>query len=254
MSNDPNSLIGYWVLELDPENAHEIGVTHLRFGENGLLQEGFENKWRIVVISFHYWIEGNAIATTCSPNLRIEFTPFSLTDDGKLVLSEGSYSSTWAPTAKKEFFDSENIWKSGVLSGRRVDYMSLLDSKPRDYEIDLALQLNISPQILVNTGALWMCWEYSRSRFASFHLDEFEHILRQGVQIDDDDNEDRTLLSYLAEDGNTEGVRLMLDHGAEINHMDIYPFTALDHAIAANRSDTADLLRERGAKLASELD
>lgn len=254
MSSYPNSLIGYWVLESDPENAHEIGITHLRFEKNGLMQTGNENEWRIHVLSYQYWIEGEAIATTCSPNPRIEFTPFSVTNDGRLVLSEGSYNSIWAPTTKKEFFNSQNIWDSGILSGRSVDYISLLDSKPVEYQKEMALRLGISPQLLVNTKALWSCWEYARSRFASFHVDDFGFILDRGVLVDHDDNEDRTLLSYLSDDGCTEGVRLLLDHGAKINRLDIYPLTALDYAVAANQNDTVALLRERGGKQADELD
>ncbi len=254
MLSNTNSLIGYWVLDSDPERAHKIGEFYLRFTSEGLLQEGNQNKWRIYVLSFRYWIDGDLIATICPPNPRTELTPFSIAEDGKLTLSYGNYDTVWAKSDKKYFFESMNIWDPGILFERQTDYMSLLDSKPQGYQIERALRLDISPQILINTEALWKSWKYSRAAFASFHLDDFQHILNQGVLIDDDDNEDRTLLSYLAEDGHTEAVRLMLDHGAEINHLDIYPLTALDGAIAAKRTDTVVLLRERGAKLASELD
>ena len=254
MSNNLNSLIGYWVLDSALENAHEIGVTHLRFASKGLLQEGNENEWRIYVLSFQYWIEGDAIATICPPNPRTELTPFSIANDGKLILSDDNNETTWARTGKNEFFDSNNIWDPGILFERQTDYMSLLDSKPQGYQIEQALRLDISPQLLVNTNAMWKCWKYARSRFASFHLEDFDHILKQGVLIDDEDNEDRTLLSYLAEDGYSQAVQKALEHGANINHLDLYGTTALDWATWTGRTETIWVLRDCGGKLGSDLD
>lgn len=253
MSSQLNSLIGYWVVDSAPEQTHEIGQICLRFTSEGLLQEGNENKWRIYVLSFKYWIEGDAIATICPPNPRTELTPFSIAKDGKLILPYRNYETVWVRTEKKEFFDSNNIWDPGILFERQTDYLSLLNSKPQDYQIEHALRLGIFPQILVNTNAMWKCWQYARSRFASFHLEDFDHILNQGVLIDDEDNEDRTLLSYLAEDGYTQAVLKALEHGANINHLDLFGTTALDWATWTGRTETIRVLRECGGKLGSDL-
>ena len=241
-SNDLNSLIGYWVLDCAPENAHEIGIIHLRFTSAGLLQEGYENEARNYVLSFKYWIEGDAIATICPPNPRNEVTPFSIDNNGNLILSDGGYENTWARTEKKDFFDSKSIWDPGILFERQVDYMSLLDSEPYDYQIKRALFLGIPPQILINTVVLWKCWKYGRSRFASFHLEDFDHILNRDVLIDDEDNEDRTLLSYLAEDGLTDAVKSAVEYGANINHADLYGNTPLDYAVWKGRVETVRLM------------
>ena len=170
MSRELNSLIGYWVLDSAPENTAEIGEFYLRFTSDGLLQHGNQNKWRIYVLSFQYEIEGDAIATICPPNPRTELTPFSIAEDGRLILSYGNYDTVWAESDKKDFFESDKIWDPGILFERQIDYISLLDSKPRDYQIKWAGLLGISPQVLVNTDALWKCWKYGRSPFASFHL------------------------------------------------------------------------------------
>jgi hypothetical protein len=176
-----------------------MGSTHIRFANDGLLQEGYENEWRIYVLSFQYWVEGDAVMTICLPNPRIEITPFSIIGNEKLALSFGDEKTIWIRTEKKEFFESNNVWNPGFLFERQIDYMSLLDLEPREYQIHRASVLEISPQILLNTDAMWKCWKYGRSSFASFHLEDFEQILRRGVLIDEEDNEERTLLSYLAE-------------------------------------------------------
>jgi ankyrin repeat protein len=93
---------------------------------------------------------------------------------------------------------------------------------------------------------MWECWKYGRARFASFHLEDFDQILARGVLIDDEDDESRTLLSYLAEDGNTEAVKLAVECGADVNRTDIYDLTALDYATFRNRHGTAATLRKLG--------
>lgn len=246
-------MVGYWIIASAPENTSEAhGEIYLRFTENGLLQWGYENQSRICVISHDYWIENQNIGTICAPNPRKEFTPFSITNDGKLTLAYSNYETIWTETGKQKFFESKNIWNPGILFERQEDYMALLSSSPHAMEIERADYLGISPQILVNTNVLWKAWKYSRDAFASFHFDDFKYILEQGVLIDDDDNMDTTLLSYLAEDGYKEAVRLMLDNGAEINHKNILQMTALDFAIWTNQTETIKFLRERGAKLGTE--
>jgi hypothetical protein len=252
MPENLNALVGYWAITDAPNNTPEAsGNIYLRFTDNGLLQWGYENQRSNCVISFQYWIDGGNVVTIREPQPRKEYTPFSISTNGKLELQYSYYETTWVKAKKQDFFESKNIWDRGDYYREQLDYLSLLKLQPGDIDIRRADYLGIAPQILINTHAMSQCWSYYREPFASFHLDDFEFILDQGVLIDDEDNEDRTLLSYLAEDGHTEAVRLMLDHGAEINHLDIYPFTALDYA---TQHKTIVLLRERGAKLASELE
>lgn len=246
MTNEQNPLMGYWVLAACTKSSHEIGVTYLRFTKDGLTQEGYENEWRIHVLSFQYWIEGDLIATICPPNTRIELSKFSISPTAELTLSLGNDESTWIRAEKQAFFESTNIWNPGILFNQQVDYMSLLDTEPYSHQIDRANVLGISPQALVHTNALWQCWKYGRGRFASFHLEDFDQILARGVLIDDEDNEDRTLLSYLAEDGNTEAVQRAVEYGADINHNDLYQLTALDYATLGNRYETARVLKTLG--------
>lgn len=249
------NLVGYWVIENAPENVPEGGWdVCLNFSDDGLLQWGYENEWRTCVISFKYWIESDNIGTICPPHPRKELTPFSIALNGKLQLAYSNYETTWGKTDKKAFFEGRNVGDPGAAYEGRIDYIALLKSPPYDFQIQRAALLGISPQILVNTKALWECWEYSLYCFASFHLDDFEFIIDKGVLIDDDDNMDRTLLSHLAEDGNANAVKLLLERGSNINGVDISGNTALDHAIWNNRTEVMGLLRERGARLGSELD
>ncbi|MEO6334656.1 MAG: hypothetical protein ABIO91_06685 [Pyrinomonadaceae bacterium] len=243
MSTDSNSLIGYWALDSAPESAYEVGVTHIRFADESLLQEGNENEWRRYVLSFEYWLEGESIATICPPNPRIEQTPFSIAGGEKLTLFYANQEMTWARCDRKKFFESKNIWDPGILFDRQTDYMSLLELKPKAYQIERSLMLDIDPQFLVNTEALWKCWRYGNASFASFHLADFEQILARGVLIDEVDNEDRTLLSYLAEDGYAAAVQKAVQYGAVVNHYDLYEHTALDYATWANRSETMEILK-----------
>ncbi len=143
--------------------------------------------------------------------------------------------------------------ESRIPFSRQIDYMALLKFPPHHFQVERAKNMSISPQILVNTKALWKSWEYSQAEFASLHLDDFEFILEQGVLIDEDDDMDTTLLAYLAHDGYTEAVKLMLNKGADINHIDILQNTALDRAIWKKQTETIKLLQERGAKLGIEL-
>ena len=129
----------------------------------------------------------------------------------------------------------------------------MLDSPPHPIQIKRAKHLNISPKIIVNTNALRDLHKYSQAEFASFHLEDFKYILQQGVWKDEEDDTDTKLLSYFAGDGFTNAVELMLDYGFEINAKDILDNTALDYAIWKNYNETAELLKERGAKLGSEI-
>lgn len=249
MTQIQNELIGYWASETQFNS-----LVYIRFTESGLLQWGYENEWRICNISHKYWSENGNIGTVCSPNPRKELTPYTITVDGILKLSYSNRETIWTKAEKQEFFDSKNIWNPGILFSRQIDYMSLLKSPPHRYQIERAKNMNILPQVLINTKALCSAWEYSRGEFASLHLDDFKYILDQGVLIDENDDMDRTLLSYVAEDGYTEAVKLMLDNGFYINAKDMLQNTALDYAIWKNRTEMTELLRGCGAKLGGELE
>lgn len=250
MTQVQDDLVGYWSFASETESNWQV---YLRFTENGLLQWGYENEWLICNISHNYWIENENIGTICLPNPRKEFTPYSITADGLLKLTYTNRETVWEKAEKQGFFESKNIWNPGIPFARQIDYMALLKSPPHHFQVKRAKNMNISPQILVNTNALWKSWEYSQAEFALLHLDDFEFILEQGVLIDEDDDMDTTLLSHLAHDGYIEAVKLMLDKGANINHIDVLQNTALDWAIWKNQTETVKLLRERGAKLGIQL-
>lgn len=248
MTQTRNELIGYWSSETQFDST-----VYIRFTGNRLLQWGYENEWRICNISHSYWIENESIGTICLPNPRKEFTSYSITADGLLKLNYTNRETVWEKAEKQEFFDCKNIWNPGIPFARQIDYMALLKSAPHHFQVERAKNMNVPPQILVNTNALWKCWEYAQAEFASLHLDDFEFILEQGVLIDEDDDMDTTLLSHLAHDGYTEAVTRMLNKGADINHVDILQNTALDWAIWKNQVETIKILQKKGAKLGSEL-
>ncbi len=126
--------------------------------------------------------------------------------------------------------------------------MASLQLPASSYQRQAAEYEGVSPQLVVNTNALWNACGYAHETFASFHLGEFKYILEQGVLPDWRCNEDRTLLMYVAGDGYIEAARLLLEHGYDINARDICGDTALDHATYRNRSDMVQLLLARGAK------
>ena len=244
--DNANLLVGYWVLVSDAEAPYEIGLTHLRFADGGLLQEGNETKSRIYGLSLRYWIDEDFIYTICAPNPRTEKTGFSITAEGHLELLDGDRKTTWSYSEKQVFFDSRDVWNPGILFERQTDYLGLLTAEPNEHYRRAAVYLDTSPQILMNTHAMWQCWKYGRARFASFHLEDLEFILKQGVLIDDEDNEDRTLLSYLAEDGNKDAVEIAVKYGSSIDHCDLYGWTALDYATSGKRHETAELIERLG--------
>lgn len=124
--------------------------------------------------------------------------------------------------------------------------MSITNELPSALEIERAKVLGVKPEILVSTRALALCWKYSHGPFASFHLDDFVQILDRGVHLENQDNVDRTLISYLAEDGLTEAVKAMVECGANINHFDLFGNTPLDYAVWKGRDETVQLIRDLG--------
>lgn len=254
MTHSHNNLIGYWLIESAPKDSTEgSGEVYLRFTDDGLLQWGYENQWRICVISHNYRIENNKILTICPPNPREESSSFVITEDGKLKLFYSNYETIWVKTDKKNFFDSKEIWDPGILFERQEDYISLLNRKPHPIEIKRSEYLGVSPQTVVNTNVLWKCWQYSRSAFATFHFEDFRYIVEQGVLINDESNMDETLLCYLAADGYTDAIELMLDNGVNINHQDITGNTPLDYAKGENRISVIEFLKKRGGKFSNEM-
>jgi len=177
----------------------------------------------------------------------------SFTDEGLLRLNYINRQTVWVRVEKQEFFERKDIWNPGIPFARQIDYMALLNEPPHYYQIKRAKHLNISPQILVNTNALWKLHEYSTAEFSSFHTDDFKTILERGVWVEEEDNMDTKLLSYFAGDGYTEAVEIMLDYGFDINAKDILDNTALDYAIWKNRTGTAELLQKRGGKTGKEI-
>lgn len=251
MTQTQNELIGYWAFASETESYWQI---YIRFTENSLLQWGYQNEWLICNISHNYWLENGNIGTICPPNPRRELTPYTIAADGTLKLTYSNRETIWTRAEKQEFFESKNIWNPGIPFLRQIDYMALLNSPPHHFQIKRAKNMNISPQILVNTRALWSALEYSNGEFASLHLNDWRYILERGVLVNEDDDMDRTLLSYAAEDGYTDVVELLLNNGFDINTIDILKQTPLDWAIWKDRTETTKLLRERGAKLGKELE
>ena len=63
----------------------------------------------------------------------------------------------------------------------------------------------------------------------------------------------KTALHYAAQKGRKEIALLLLDKGADVNAIDKAGRTALDIALRYRRTETGELLRQRGGKLGSEL-
>jgi len=63
----------------------------------------------------------------------------------------------------------------------------------------------------------------------------------------------KTALQYAAQKGRKEIALLLLDKGADVNALDKAGRTALDIALRYRRTETGELLRQRGGKLGSEL-
>lgn len=251
MNQISNELSGDWAFVSKTEFN---SLLYIRFTKNGSLHWGYQNQWLTCNIPHNYWFENGSIATVCPPNPRKELTPFEITSDGKLKLKYLNRETIWERAETQQFFENKDIWNPGIPFPRQIDYMALLKEKPRNFQIERAKNLGISPQILVNTNALWKLHEYSQAEFASFHLDDFKFILEQGILVDEEDNMDATLLSHFAGDGYVEAVKLMLEFGFDINAKDITDNTPLDYALWKNQSDVAGILRENGAKTGKEIE
>ncbi len=254
MNVPQDKLVGYWVIDSAPEDKPEsFGEIYLRFTGNGLLQWGYQDEHKIYINSFEYWLENKKIVNTCPPNPRKELTPFAMTDDDKLKINYSNYETIWRKTSKQDFFESNDIWDAGRYNFRRLDYMSELELSPSDFQIKRAEYLGVSPQIIINTDSLWHAWEYSRGEFASFHSEEFKYILKCGVLVDKTCQQDLTLLMYIISDGYIEVIEAMLENGFDINAEEMCGMTPLDFAVFHDQTEIYEMLRQRGAKLGSEL-
>lgn len=73
-------------------------------------------------------------------------------------------------------------------------------------------------------------------------------VLNQGVEVDAKLRDDRTALSFAADHGSVEIVRMLLDRGADVNAKDsVHGATALDRALENGHVDVVRLLLEKGA-------
>ncbi len=221
--------------------------------EDGLVQWGYAKPDKICVQSFYYRIKDGVVVTVLSPNPREERTPYLITPDGKLKLSYSYYDTLWARTTEQAFFTDGDRWEPDPEMSR-PDYMAYLRQPPNVYQRGEAQSNGVPPQFVINTDALWKVWKYSRGTFCSFHLKDFKSILERGVIPSRTCNEDRTLLMYLAGDGYTEAVRLLLDNGFDVNAVDLHGETAVDHAIYRHRKETLQLLFGRGGRSGREIE
>jgi hypothetical protein len=202
----------------------------------------------------NYWIDNEKIGTICLPNPRKEFTPYFISNE-ILKLTYIDRETIWRKAERQDFFENENrrICEWGSQYGRQFDYIEWMNKAPHKSQVESAEYFGISPQILVNTDALETLYDYCQSEFGAFHLEDFKYILKQGVWVNWQDNWDATLLTYFAEAGYANAVEIMLEYGFEINAVDMFEATALDYAIAKNRNDTVELLRNKGAKTGKEM-
>ena len=70
-------------------------------------------------------------------------------------------------------------------------------------------------------------------------------LLKRGARIDDADNRILTALHWAVIMMNIQAVRLLLEHGADVNIRDIYGLTPAQRAL---RQDFKQLLSEYGTK------
>ncbi|MET0624137.1 MAG: ankyrin repeat domain-containing protein [Pyrinomonadaceae bacterium] len=74
-----------------------------------------------------------------------------------------------------------------------------------------------------------------------------QRLLDEGVDVNESDSEDSTLLHHAVGEGQSEIVRLLLERGADVNARDLYGHTPLMVAAERGRSEVARLLLAGGA-------
>lgn len=79
--------------------------------------------------------------------------------------------------------------------------------------------------------------------------DALELLMRRGVDVDErSGDQGRTPLAIAAGRGSEAALRVLLSHGADVNAVDAYGYTALDRAIFANQTGAERLLVDAGGK------
>lgn len=86
---------------------------------------------------------------------------------------------------------------------------------------------------------------------------DLEALFDDGMDVNQDDFEGRTVLMMSAAKGKKDAVEMLLKRGADVNRVSWYqkriPGTALDAAIQTGRKEIANILMAHGAKTAKEL-
>ncbi|KAH0785013.1 ankyrin [Histomonas meleagridis] len=119
----------------------------------------------------------------------------------------------------------------GALKGK--------ESKATEYLIDNGAKLTDELMFF----ALYEAIYWQEEKFLQFLIDKYHAKLN----MISDENE--TLLKAAAKDGNNEMCERILESGVNINHQDIYGYTALMYAVDAGKTETVKFLIEKGANL-----
>ena len=96
----------------------------------------------------------------------------------------------------------------------------------------------------------WSKEEQLREACSKDRFDEVRGLIEEGVDVDSKDEIGRTPLMWAAYKGHVEIIRLLLDHGADVNNRtygDYY--IALHWAASYGKDESVKLLIERGANL-----
>jgi ankyrin repeat protein/acetylglutamate kinase len=117
-------------------------------------------------------------------------------------------------------------------------------------------KVRASAQVLLSGKSLWKPG-YSQTtprEVTDIHLaayfgihDIISRLLQQGRDIDSQDSDGRTPLSYAAQNGNEEAVRLLLDQGATVDKADGQARSPLSWAAARGHETVVELLLNAGA-------
>ncbi|KAI9861440.1 MAG: Ankyrin-2 [Trichoglossum hirsutum] len=106
------------------------------------------------------------------------------------------------------------------------------------------------------TNPLVACAEVESSRFSEAHMEIIKLLLDSNCDIDGQNEDGRTALSYAVERGNMDLFKLLLDKGANVNvraHSDQRKESVLDEAAYFGRLDMVRLLLDKGAEIRHEM-
>ena len=77
-----------------------------------------------------------------------------------------------------------------------------------------------------------------------------QYLISKGADVNQEDSNGHTPLFYAANSGNTQIVELLLCTGADIDHLNgVKNVTALNGAVVETKSETAQFLIKKGAKV-----